>query len=33
MKVSFNRLTEAELIAAARFLEAESKRGKAFLDE
>jgi hypothetical protein len=33
MKVSFNRLAEAELIAAARFLEAERKLGSALLDE
>lgn len=33
MKVSFNRLAEAELIAAARYLEAEGKLGNAFLDE
>jgi plasmid stabilization system protein ParE len=33
MKVSFNRLAEAELIAAARHLEAERHLGAAFLDE
>lgn len=33
MKVSFNRLAEAELIAAARYFEAERKLGPAFLDE
>jgi hypothetical protein len=33
MRVSFNRLAEAELIAAARYFEAESKMGAAFLDE
>lgn len=33
MKVSFNRLAEAELISAARYLEAERKQGDAFLDE
>lgn len=33
MKVSFNRLAEAELIAAARYLDAERSLGSAFLDE
>ncbi len=33
MKVSFNRLAEQELIAAARYLDAESGLGAAFLDE
>ncbi|MBC7366969.1 MAG: type II toxin-antitoxin system RelE/ParE family toxin [Undibacterium sp.] len=33
MKVSFNRLAEQELIAAARYLDAESGLGGAFLDE
>ncbi len=33
MKVSFNRLAEAELIAAARYLESERRLGSAFLDE
>ena len=33
MKVSFNRLAEAELIAATRYLETERKLGNAFLDE
>jgi plasmid stabilization system protein ParE len=33
MKVSFNRLAEAELIAAARYLEAKGKFGAAFLEE
>lgn len=33
MKVSFNRLAEAELIAAARYLEAEGNLGNAFLAE
>ena len=33
MKVSFNRWAETELIAAARYLEAERKLGGAFLDE
>ncbi len=33
MKVSFNRLAEAELIAAARYFEAERGLGAAFLDE
>jgi hypothetical protein len=33
MKVSFNRLAEAELIAAARYLEIERGLGSAFLDE
>ena len=33
MKVSFNRLAEAELIAAARYLHTEASLGRAFLDE
>lgn len=33
MKVSFNRLAEAELITAARYLHAEAGLGRAFLDE
>ena len=33
MKVSFNRLAEQELIAAARYLQAEAGLGGAFLDE
>lgn len=33
MKVSFNRLAEQELIAAARYLETEAGLGSAFLDE
>ena len=33
MKVSFNRLAETELIAAARYLDAERRLGGAFLDE
>ena len=33
MKVSFNRLAGAELIAAARYLDAERNLGSAFLDE
>jgi hypothetical protein len=33
MKVSFNRLAEAELIAAARYLKAERHLGAAFLGE
>jgi len=33
MKVSFNRLAEDELIAAARYLEFERGLGSAFLDE
>ena len=31
MKVSFNRLAEGELIAAARYLESERRLGRAFL--
>lgn len=33
MNVAFNRLAEAELISAARYLEAERSLGGAFLDE
>jgi plasmid stabilization system protein ParE len=33
VKVSFNRLAEQELIAAARYLDAEAGLGGAFLDE
>lgn len=33
MKASFNRLAEQELIAAARYLQAEAGLGGAFLDE
>lgn len=33
MKVSFNRLAEQELIAAARYLHAEANLGRAFLKE
>ena len=33
MKVTFNRLAEQELIAAARYLQAETNLGSAFLDE
>jgi hypothetical protein len=33
VKVSFNRLAEQELIAAARYLQAEADLGRAFLDE
>ena len=33
MKVSFKRLAEQELIAAARYLDAEAGLGGAFLDE
>jgi plasmid stabilization system protein ParE len=33
VKVSFNRLAEQELIAAARYLQQESLLGSAFLDE
>ncbi|MDP3179544.1 MAG: type II toxin-antitoxin system RelE/ParE family toxin [Spirochaetaceae bacterium] len=33
MKVSFNRLAEQELIAAARYLQQESGLGSALLDE
>lgn len=33
MRVSFNRFAEQELIAAARYLEAEARLGAAFLDE
>ena len=33
MRVSFNRLAEQELIAAARYLETEARLGEAFLKE
>lgn len=33
MKVSFNRLAEQELIAAARYLHTEAGLGRAFLEE
>jgi len=33
VKASFNRLAEAELIAAAQRLDAEARLGHAFLDE
>ncbi len=33
MTVSFNRLAEQELIAAARYLQTEARLGAAFLDE